>query len=538
MNTRFWLIKFALIFTLPQMAAAMPAALSSELPKECEKELTRQNDNEELRRQFIDEFAGLKFTTAKENKAWIDEALLPQNLRRVHVLMANAWIKTLNDKVFKNKDLVTALTNFHKRLFLQEWNSRLKSLSIAHYSDFKTERESIATPEGDFAYKQIEAAFAAANRRFYESRRVREIVRAEDLNESWFAMGVAFSADESSLAEKFARKGGGRRLRYFWEPDVQAYYQSIFAKAKQLNAALLSSLKQTPLLEKNAYGWGLKLEIFAAARKAVSEEALQLSLIQHFPGVLITPSLSAMIREFCQLADEFTPPLMIEERESLMIHEAPFGAISLDFLGLGAENIQATAQAIAMAKDLDEGIRLTRRHERDVTSRFKANQDLIRNEVTNFFANEVSVRFSGDDGIIIPQREFTVSDQIQLLKKLANLFPRPFVRVASINADGARSDASRLIAQGEGIEKRLRALILEKSGLKLSQNLTMQALIFDSGRSRKVFLVVGMRRKLTAQEKMDLKSAFQVAVKALESEIQAHGSALIFEAADIFAIAR
>jgi hypothetical protein len=105
-----------------------------------------------------------------------------------------------------------------------------------------------------------------------------------------------------------------------------------------------------------------------------------------------------------------------------------------------------------------------------------------------------------------------------------------------ITKQGALGDSSDLITQGEEIEKKLRTLILEEAGLGLSNNVTMNVFLFDSGDSRKVVLSLGLRRPLSSHEKKKLNQLFPKAVLNIESEIRMKGSSLHLEPADIFAV--
>jgi hypothetical protein len=502
----------------------------------CESEMTsRDPDVEKLRLEFIREYADKDFGSPGKNEAWIDAALSSSPARRVFLQMENWRIKDLNHSIIKNKDLVTALTNYQKSIWLEEWSRRLPDLETRKYSDFKTERDYFADTGDSRALAAIERCFEAANRRFWSDQRLRRILRAEDLNQPWFALGFGQSADQASLAAKFARETN-RKIAYFWQKDVRDHYDSELEKFQALHRELLELLKNKPLLENDGQTVNLKLAVYVAARKSHGDSELHRMLIQQFPGVLITPTVAAKIREFARLADGFTPPLLIKDREQLRVFDAPFGAISLDFLGLGAENIRATARALISAKSLEEALSLARINEQEVTRVFKENQKLIRREFQAFFNGRVSIRFSGDDGIVIPQVEILHSDLIRFLENLSNRFPIPFFRMTLVTKEGASGDSSDLITQGEEIEKKLRALILEEAGLELSNNVTMNVFLFDSGDSRKVVLSLGMRRPLSSDEKKRLNQSFPKAVLDVESEIRMKGSSLRLEPAEIFAV--
>jgi hypothetical protein len=105
-----------------------------------------------------------------------------------------------------------------------------------------------------------------------------------------------------------------------------------------------------------------------------------------------------------------------------------------------------------------------------------------------------------------------------------------------ITKDGAAANSSDLITQGEAVEKKLRGLILEESGLELSNNVTMNVFLFDSGDSRKVVLSLGLRRPLSSLETNTLNKLFLKAVHNIENEIRTNGGSLRLEPAYIFAV--
>lgn len=520
-------IQFMIINSVGATALATAASCETQVSS------ARDPEIEALRLEFIREWADKDFSTPEQNKNWISEALNNTSIRRIFLQMENWWIKELNHSVIKNKDLVSALTNYQKKFWYEECEKHFKSIVANKYSDFKTEREFFEG--GTEIFKSIEAAFASANTRFWNDPKTRQILRAEDLNKPWFALGFGENSDEASLAAKFARKTK-RQIAYFWDKEVADHFSEQLLKIKELHKEILDLVKDKPLLEFDGKTTNLKLAVFVAARKAHNDNELHRMLIQQFPGVMITPTMATKIGEFCRMADGFTPPLLIESKEKLQVRDAPFGAISLDFLGLGAENIRVTAQALILAKDLKEAIVLARENEQEVTKIFNRNKDIIRREFMAFFRGQVTIRFSGDDGIVIPHVEVLHSDLIRFIEHLSNKFPIPFFRMTLITKEGALGNSSELITQGEEIEKKLRSKILEKAGLELSNSVTMNVFLFDSGDSRKVVLSLGLRRPLSSAEKSKLKELFPAAVFAVESESGMKGSSLRLEPTDIFAV--
>jgi hypothetical protein len=496
----------------------------------------RETD-ESLRQAFIDEFAGLIFAGEAQNQAWIDDALKELAAGDIHVLIENSWMKKLNDKVLKNKDFVTALTNFHKKLFLDELAKLALNLKTRPYQDFKSTRLTLSPPVDSAKLAELEAAFRRANQNFYSSPRLKAVLRADDMKESWFRMGVGQSETQAALAARDARDhGNSGGVSYYWDPKVSARFTEKLQRAKSLNAQILERLKGTALLARDRDGLGPALEVFTAARKATPADFLP-TLEQIYPGAGLDQNIALMLLEYATLADEFSPSILVAKRELLTIEEAPYGAFSLDFIGLGAENLRSTARALVKAKDLNDAARLTRAFEREVTRAFNARKEMVRAAVDEYFAGQVSMRFSGDDGIIIPQREIALRDQLGLIQKLSLLMPKPYFRMTMINAEGAaHADSSQLITHAESMEKVLRQVLLRDLGPERLGELSLGVFIAGTSNERKVFLMMGVKKTLDESEKKKIRYAFPGAVKIVEDQIRAQGLPIEYEPVEIFAI--
>lgn len=490
-----------------------------------------------LRQAFIDEFAEMVFADEFQNQRWIDDALNVSSIDDIHVLIENSWIKKLNDKIFKNKDLVTALTNYHKKLFLEEFRKRAVALKFEPYQDFKSTRLTLPGPVDPLKLSELEAAFIAANKIFYASDRLKQILRAEDMKDAWFRMGVGQSENQAALAARDAREhGGAKNLSYFWDPLVTGRFTKKLGQIKIMQSQITDRLKNTNLLVKERDWTGLHIDIFAAARKAQPNDFLE-TLNQLFPGQNLDPAIAHLILEYSVLADEFSPSVLVAKRELLTIHDAPYGAFSLDFIGLGAENLRGTVKALAEAKDLNDAVRLTRLHEREVTEIFHQRIAMVRSAVEEYFKGQISTRFSGDDGILIPGREVTLRDQLYMIQKLSQLMPRPFFRMSMINAEGAaHAGSSQIITHGESIEKVLRQMLLGGLGSQRLSEISLETFIPDAGNHRKVFLIMGAKKKFTEAEKKVLRNAFPTAVKIVESQVKDQGLAIEYNPTEIFAI--
>jgi hypothetical protein len=440
----------------------------------------------------------------------------------------------LNDRVFRDFDLVTALTHFHKQLLKQELQAVLNGERYDFYSDFKSIRLTLYEPAKT---KAVSEAFERANARFYHSPVLSQIIRESDLREPWFHMGIGQSADQAALAARYARVDGGERnIRHYDDARVQSALQSQLGEVHSLHEQLIRRLWNSGLVDRRSSE--LRLSVFMEARKAKSPKALLEALQQRFPEARLTLSSARLILRFIQACDRFSPNMLIEKREILSIDEAPFGAIALDFLGLGAENGKATAHALVKARDLNEALMQAREGERHVTRVFNERKMKIRRRIEKFFDGAVTVRFSGDDGLVIPQREFSLGDQLVLLHELGKLFSEPKFRMSVIGAKGVgNGQASGLITHGEGLEKKLRALVQKDLGVPFANSMSVNVLNPGPGASlRDVYLLVSLRRRPTLEQRGHLRSIFSQAVDRLNQDMRQAGESVHYSPLEAFLI--
>ncbi|MBX3022285.1 MAG: hypothetical protein KF799_11485 [Bdellovibrionales bacterium] len=524
------------------LALAWPNALAHTGERQhsfgsCEADLASRSERQDLRQWFIREYSQKIFADEQQNQKWINHALHSRK-PGLQVTIENAWTKRLNHEILNNRDFVTALTNYHKELLLEELNRHRINLALLPYHDFKGIRLTLILTPTIADYTRLEEAFATAQARFYSSPILQTILREEDLQQNWFFMGLGTSESQANIAARFAAKHGqGKAFAYFWDKKVQENLKASLERVKTLHAELVQELRGTDLLENLADGTGLQLDIFAAARKAESNEALLKDLKMIFPNAPAHKNTVARIAEYVRLVDGFSPSLLIPRRELLTVYEAPFGAMSIDFVGLGAENLKATAHALILAQDVDEAIALTRKFEREVTLHFNERKAMVEGAVQAYFSGQAQVRFSGDDGIIIPLRPINLRDQLFLLRKLASLMPRPYFRMAVIKSESASSgDSSQLLTHAESIEKRLRPLIIQRLGIQRSNDLNLQIYIPQAGPVRKVFLILSDRKRLSPDEKRIMKEIFPIAVQMIQREVQEQGHEVSYESVEIYAI--
>lgn len=496
-------------------------------------ELLRSPDRQQVRRDFIANYADKTYTSEAQNQAWIESSLRNAQYERFYVVMENAELKRLNDEILKDKDLVTALTHFQKEVFLEQIQKDFPELQIKVYSDFKSVRLEVLSPIDTSMFARFKMSFDTANRSFYRNPPVREILRNTDLNQAplWFALGVGETADQASLAARGARLKASRG-QLFSESGFQYLMRQKIEIIQANYQELITELSETSLVENDK----LKLQVYVLARKASTSEKLLAELRIEFGNVLSIDTANK-IKELTMLADEFSPSMLIAKRETLTLHEAPFGAITLDFIGLGGENLKATTEALLSANGLRSALELTRTSEREVTELFILKKQNVSNVVKDYFNNRVSIKFSGDDGVIIPQREFWLRDQLALMRQLAALSPDPYFRMTTLHQRASQAeDSAQFITHAESIEKLLRPLIRQHMGSEINRQVSINAFISGDDQNRDVHLVLNSGLDFKRSEKDMLVKLFHQAVRDFEHQLRLQGEEMSYEAVEAYAI--
>lgn len=515
-------ILICLFILLPSFAWANCIAIVAE-------PVTQTADaKQEWRDKFADQWLYIEITDEEQNQKWIDNEFKLAKKAELHALWENALMKRKNTEW--DKDFVTAVTNFNKFVFHEEIHKVLPELKFDLYSDFKSVRLAIRSPVNHAILANLDIAFANANRRFYQDELLRQIMRASDFDESWFQMGLGYTADQASLAARFARDvPGPARIARYWDHEVQKALKQKLAEFQTLHRDLMTLLKGTKLLEVDQLLTTLQLEVFTAARKAKSVDGLRDALREYFPTAILSEDIALKINRYVRLSDDFSPSMLIAKRESIAIHNAPFGALSLDFIGLGAENLKATAKALALATDLDHAILLSRQFEREVTANFSSRKAAVRTVVLEYLG-DVEISFSGDDGVIILNRFLTVDELLELMNRLTALSKKPYFRMVTVDAESAGKHVGVLITHAENIEKKIRELLLRKGAIQLSEKITMQVLISEN----QAFLLLSASVPLVEPEKNIMKRMFPRAVNKIVHDIQQQGGKANYETMDLF----
>lgn len=488
------------------------------------------------RSEFIDQFLRAEVTTTEQNMQWIRLAgnLKPDG-RTKFFEVENSVMKMLNDTT-QDKNFVTALTNKQKQILkskVDEFAALHPGVEILPYSDFKAMRFAIrpkppVTSLPDSVDSKLAEAFKSANSEFTQYMKSNRLVRSTDRTEEWFRAGVGETADQATLASRYSRNiSGENQLRNFADQGLHENLKSSLKATEMFRKELQADLQKTGLME--AVGSSQQMifrkEVFEAVRKTSSPGELRESLEKSM-GVRLNENQARKIRDYSELVDEFSPGLHVAKREIATLSDSAHGGLSVDFSGLGALNLKATAGALVKAEKIEDAVVQTRLAEKSVTEAFQDRKDSVRKTIQSILDRngiQSEVISSGDDLVVKPSKPIPLQVRSEIAQELPKKIDPSAIRTSHV-PDGISVPSDRMIiaTHGETIEKLTRKNLqgqLPKE--KLEQVLLMVDMNAKSSGSGSAQLIMGMgRSELNDIEKQKVKRAFEKAVQDLNQNLK------------------
>ncbi len=411
--------------------------------------------NQENRQQLIQDYAEKEFRTLEENKRWISAA--QESREGLYVEFTVSELKNLNDEIIQNKDLVTALVNLKKEFDLAVLDKLTGQIEgVETYSDYKTVRQFIpVTGEAaNILAARLEREFSDLEKVFKERLLADGLVRRSDLDSNWFQMGLARTADLSSIAARQAKGQNGLSSNLL-KPENLA----------RLETDRVSVVKDYLELKNNKFidylfgdrpEEGMALKAVEIYRKNRTPESFAYAVMENF-GYELSIYRASKVVSFFEKVDLFSPSLMIAERTSVTVGEVQYGAFSLDFVGLGAKNLLATIEGVVSSTSVDDLIVKVRDNEQAVTKEFDHQKENIERIAREYFSEEsVIIKFSGDEGVIVPPRVIEISDVMALQKLFLDFFGISQLRMTYVRSDQNQRLETDIVSFAESIEKGLK----------------------------------------------------------------------------------
>lgn len=397
--------------------------------------------------------------------------------------MENAVLKELNDKVVKDKDLVTALTNLHKDVVVSSLKSdpEIAKQIVTQYSDFKSLRFGFkeTTPE---LRTRIQDKLQDINRRYseYVQSMAQEkgwSANAKGLSadtRNWYHGGLGSTPDEAGLAARDSRTVEGvSRVREFKESranlekaakDVSKGQSWAENRFKEVNGTLVDAGngKKVPSAE--------LIEAVKKATPAGDTSAVQKAVQDRF-GLKLSESETKQLQDYLDVGDRFSPGLLQEKRVVIDMSQEAEAVISADFKGQNARNLQETLGALASTegKPLAERLKEVRKGEEAATAALEAKKARFR-EVTDKLYPGREAHFSGDDGMTFLGHKPTRAEQETFVREWIKaggdpgdlrLTAEPFRYQDTGKLIDAES-RSKFVVEAEGVEKKLRGELISK----------------------------------------------------------------------------
>lgn len=411
-------------------------------------------------------------TSPEQNSTWIQRAR--EGRGDFYLDIENGALKRLNDTI-GDKNIVTVMTNLHKRILFEELeslSSTFPNVEIYRYSDFKSSRFSFDFPNGqqpEGFTSELQSLYARVSQRF--DREVREAVDIDLSTENpagWFSAGSGQSADQAGLAARQSRNldRSVHQVRNFNEvtPLLSELRESIEISRLALQREFVGTPLNRLIQEEREGVFMPTLEVFEVMRKNMTSSLDHLSevFIRRF-NVDISHEQLQTLKNYIRDVDRFSPGIWIEERTLANLDLAEYGGFSVDFKGLGAQNIRQVALDLSHVDDpIDASIRRLREGEGRVTDLFSEGRngfvELMRRELDRMEVSFVH-QCSGDDCVFLPSRPLSEREQRVIADAMSSQVNPSNQRVSFIPPGIRPEYRSELAVHGELIEKNVRSLV-------------------------------------------------------------------------------
>lgn len=485
----------------------------------------------EAQNTFIAENMNRIFTSTQENEAWIKVAeQVPADRPTKFFDIENSAMKKLNDTT-DNKNLVTALTNKQKEIFFNDLHDLAKQypdFEFLPYSDFKSVRLAVR-PKSASGFipprlnRALQDLFESTNQKFTQTLVDNKVVAASAKPQEWFRAGSGVTADQASLAARYSRSvDGENRMVGFGNDQLKANLQATLNQAESYRRSLQISLGRTPVMEAvpGTTDMTLSRDAFEVARKAKSPSEVKEALALR-TGANISDAQAQKILDYSKMVDEFSPSIRVARREVTTLEDATHGGLTIDFVGLGAQNSQATANALVRSKDVSGALMEARQHEGVVTRLLDDKKKNITEAIQKVLKEQnidAVIKVSGDDMVIKPVKPLDNATKVKIADALAQVENPSSIRMSSVSQNVTDGTArSVLAAQGESVEKTLRKALAGKiPNQKLSQTMFMVDIDKTAAGTNQAKLIMSNRyTDLTAAEKKEIQKAFHDAVQQI-----------------------
>lgn len=471
--------------------------------------------------------------------------------KSIYFEVENSVLKELNDHVFQDKGAVDALNNaFMSKLYKNIKNDPILSARIkGQYKDYKSLRLRVPLKAGenDENFRQLfNALYQKTNNEFVKELQSRKITQklppsTGDVGDvsSWFKAGSGKSSIEANLAARNIRNTENAQRTANFRVEAQKIKNRLtevnnlgkmFNYERLIKAKIVERLPNgSTILSKDIIDIIRKERLAGHKDKAALHLAIQ-NKIKQTHGDAVTTLMAKNMVSYYEKVDSVSPPVYASSRVAINLAQAKHGIVSVDFAGLGSENLYQQMKAISSANPnqrIEKTISEIEKSVDQVTVRMNKAKKEFNDIVKSVDNNSSTARFSGDDGIYMPRAgELTRLQKQQIVKKIAqssdpSQFRLTFVEDHYLSGKSIPAiERSRQIVKAEGIEKKMRSLMVgnEKIPHFLSKKIVtaIESRPTEKGGS---FNLIYSGQGLTPNQKKIIEEAFKAAVGNNKSDL-------------------
>lgn len=502
---------------------------------------------------------------ASDNRSFINQIAKDKGKGSENILhfdVENAVQKKLNDSLVGDKAMVDAINNS----FMTKFNTNLKAdLELSarvkgQYQDFKSLRLRLELRPGDKATdleKRLAEIYKKSNKEFvdeFNKDGLTKLIppRTDEVTDvsNWFLSGMGDSALEANMAARGARSAGfltGKATTVSFKQQAEEMYadvNSIEALRKTLadNAFLLKSgimVKAATgevIPSKDMIGVLRKIKMADCESLAEYNAKIRAKVKTLFKDDISDKNIQELTTYF-EKVDSISPPLFQRERVAIDLGDAKNGIVSVDFAGVGVDNAYEQMKALSAVNyaQKDKGILL-----KDTFEKIQNNVDKVTDEMniakrtfTRSSNDPAEVKYSGDDGILMPAKHWEAAKKQDLIKTLAAKGDPGKYRVTFVRTEytsGATIPAmerSQLVVRAEGVEKSIRESVIgaTKISSERAKKMIFAVDSIPSNKGVKYNLIIGGEKPTAVELKM-IQEAFKNSMNKEKGEM----ADVIFEA--------
>lgn len=464
--------------------------------------------------------------------------------KSIYFEVENSVLKELNDHVFQDKGAVDALNNaFMSKLYKNIQNDPILSARIkGQYKDYKSLRLRVPLKQGenDENFRQLfNALYQKTNNEFVKELQNRRITQklppsTGDVGDvsSWFKAGSGKSSIEANLAARNIRNTENAQRTANFRVEAQKIKNRLievnnlgkmFNYEKLIKAKIVERLPNgSTILSKDVIDIIRKERLAGHKDKAALYQAIQ-NKIKQTHGEGVTTLMTQNMVSYYEKIDSLSPPVYASSRVAINLAQAKHGIVSVDFAGLGSENLYQQMKAVSSAnasQRIEKTISEIEKSVDQVTLRMNKAKKEFNDIVKSVDNNSSSTRFSGDDGIYMPRAgELTHLQKQQIVKKLSqssdpSQFRLTFVDDHYLSGKSIpQAERSRQIVKAEGIEKKMRSFMVGNN--KIPHSLSKKIVTAIESRPTEKggsFNLIYSGQGLTAAQKKIIEDAFKSAI--------------------------